>query len=79
MCLFGEAALEDDAKEGGGFLTCLEERPLPQLRFRLAVVILRRRRYRQRRYVPIPENKRALNISALYCVVPELCLDGGGY
>lgn len=41
VCLFGEAALEDDAEEGGGLLARLEECPLPQLRFRLAVIVLR--------------------------------------
>ena len=42
MRLLGETALQDGAEEGGGLLTRLEERPLPQLGLRLAVVVLRR-------------------------------------
>ena len=42
VCLLGEAPLEDGAEEGGGPLAGLEECPLPQLGFRLAVVVLSR-------------------------------------
>lgn len=42
MGFLGEAALEDGAEEGGGVLTRLEEGPLAQLGFGLAVVVFRR-------------------------------------
>lgn len=40
--LFGKPTLEDGAVKGGGLLPRLEECPLAQLRFGLAVVVLRR-------------------------------------
>lgn len=41
VCFLGEATLQDGAEKGGRGLSHLEESPLAQLSFRLAVVILR--------------------------------------